>query len=473
MLEIKGKYTTAKIMIDDVEETALNQVYNLVSNPAFTEPIVMQIDIHAGATAPVGFTMPLCEKIVPNVVSVDIGCSVLSVNIGKNFTTNKDRLLKYDEKIRNVIPMGNNIQNRSSVPSKYFEKNFSWDEVNDLAKKFIISYNRKFNTNYSSIEFTYDWFLKKQKQIGMKQDAEMGIGTLGSGNHYCEIGLSNISNDFWITVHTGSRNFGKMVCDYHMGVSRKILSDKRNVLLKNKIEYIRKNFSGSNVATKIKEAKKELDIDFEIDMKGMEYLESQFAIDYYMDMIFAQAYSKFNRSTIIKNILRVLSVEEIDRIESIHNYIDFQDLIIRKGAIRSYKGERMVIPLSMKDGMLICEGRSNPEWNYSANHGAGRVMSRGEAKRKVSLDSFKYSMKDIVSTSVGKSTLDESPQAYKNPTVIEEAIKPTATIIDRIKPILNLKDCGDSMNWKERKERRENEKSRELNRGEMRKMKGH
>ena len=472
MLEIKGKYTTAKIMIDDVEESALTQVYNLVNHPAFTEQIVMQVDIHAGSGSPIGFTMPLCEKISPAVVGVDLGCGVLSVNIGKDFTINKDKLLKYDEKIRNIIPMGNQIMQKSSVSSKFFEKNFNWKEVNDLAKKFIVNYNRKFNTDFSYTEFTYDWFLKKEKQIGMKQDAELGIGTLGAGNHYLEIGLSDTYEDFWITVHTGSRNFGKMICEYHMKIAKKLLDNKRKVSLRSTIEDIKKTSSGLDIADKIKNAKKELGLDFEIDMKGMEYLEDQYAIDYYMDMIFAQEYSKFNRSTIINNILKVLSVKEIDRIESIHNYINFEDMIIRKGAIRSYVGERMIIPFSMKDGMLICEGKSNPEWNYSANHGAGRTMSRGEANRKIDLKDFEYSMKGIVSTSVGKSTLDEAPQAYKNPKVIEETIEPTAKILDHIVPILNLKATGDSETWKERREKQKKEKGRDLNRKKMRRMKG-
>lgn len=472
MLEIKGKYTTATIMIDDVEESALSQVYNLVSHPAFTEKIVMQVDIHAGASAPIGFTMPLTEKIVPTVVSVDIGCGMLSVNIGKDFTLNKDKLLKFDEKIRSVVPMGSNLMQKSAVKSNFFKNNFDWIGTNDLAKKFIVSYNKKFNTNFSPIEFTYDWFLKKCKNIGMRQDAELGVGTLGSGNHFIEVGLSETYKNFWITVHTGSRNFGKMICEYHMSIAKKLLDDKRNILLKNQIEDIRKNYSGAEIPIKIKEAKIELGIDFDIDMKGMEYLEGQYAIDYYMDMIFAQAYSKFNRATIIDKILSVVSAKEEERIESIHNYINFEDMIIRKGAITSYIGEKMIIPFSMKDGMLICEGKSNADWNFSANHGAGRLMSRGDASRKIDLEDFKFSMKGIVSTSVCKSTLDESPQAYKDPKMIEAAIAPTATVIDRVKPILNLKDGGDAMTWKERKERAKAEKTEQSNRREMRKMRG-
>jgi len=464
MLEIKGKYTTAKIMIDDVEESALKQIYNIVSNIATRGcKIVVMPDVHAGAgNAVIGMTIELGEKLSPAWIGVDIGCSVLSVNVGKILTTNRDELLKINEKIRKIIPMGNNIMDRSSVPSNYFEENFNWKETNDQSKKFILCYNKKFNTNYTSIEFTYDWFIEKCKQIGMRQNAEFGIGTLGSGNHYLEIGLSDTYKTFWITVHTGSRNFGKMICEYHMKIAKENLEYKRRVILKEKIEDIKRNFPKIDIDFKIKDIKKELDIDFETNMNGSEYLEGQYAIDYFTDMIFAQFYSKFNRETIINRILEALSLKEEERIESIHNYINFEEenMIIRKGAITSYIGQRMIIPLSMKDGMLICEGKSNPEWNFSANHGAGRIMSRGQANRTLDLERFKFDMKNIVSTSVCKSTLDESPRVYKDPKMIEKAIGPTAIIIDRIKPILNIKS-SENENFKDMR-KNEKEKKRQI-----------
>jgi hypothetical protein len=256
-----------------------------------------------------------------------------------------------------------------------------------------------------------------------------------------------------------------------MGIAKKLLNNKRKTSLSSKIEEIRNKYSGSAIDFKIKEAKKELGLDFEININGMEYLEGQSAIDYFMDMIFAQSYAKFNRQVIIDKIIKSLSLKEEERIESIHNYIDFNDLIIRKGSIKSYIGEKMIIPISMKYGMLICEGKSNPDWNFSAPHGAGRVMSRGEASRTIDLEKFKYSMKGIVSTSVGKSTLDEAPQAYKNPKIIEEAIKPTALIIDRVVPILNIKDIGESMTWKEKREKIKKEKEKDLNRKRLRNIK--
>ena len=474
MLEIKGKYTTAKIMIDDVEETALNQIYNIVNHIATKDQkISIMCDVHAGASnAVIGFSMTLGDKIVPNWIGVDGSCGVLVVNLGKDFTSNKDKLLLYDDKIRNIVPMGSNVQSKSAVKSKFFEKNFKWTEANDTAKKFISSYNRKFNTNFSAIEFNYDWFLKKQKLINMNQDAELAVGTLGGGNHFVSIEKSDSCGDCYLIIHCGSRNFGKMLCEYHMKIAKRLLDYKRNVELKSKIEEIRKNITPSEIEIKIKEAKKELDIDFDINMNGSEYLEGQLAIDYYMDMIFCYFYANLNRSTIADNILKVIGYKEIERFESVHNYIDFNDLTIRKGSIRSYIGEKMIVPISMSFGSFICEGKSNSDFNFTSPHGAGRLKSRGEASRTIDMIDFEYSMKGIVSTSVVKSCIDESCFAYKNPKVIEEAIQPTAKILDHIVPILNLKDKGESMTWKERKEKQKVEKSRDLNRREMRKMKG-
>jgi len=473
MLEIKGKYTTAFVYIDDVEQECIDQIYRMVNNPAFTEQISIMPDTHAGKGSVIGFTMPLTGKIIPNIVGVDIGCGMLSFNVGNAITENKDKLLKLDEKIRNVVPFGNQIQQRSSVPSKYFEKNFPWDEANDIAKKFIVTYNRKFGTDFKFVEFNYNWFLNKSKEIGMRQDAEMAIGTLGGGNHFIEVGKSANTGEIWVTIHCGSRNFGKEICDYHQNKAKKILDNKRKFGLRDKIEEIKRTSDGRDIAGKIKEAKIEMGLDFtDVNINGMEFLEGQDAMNYFLDMIFTQVYAKFNRKRISENILKTLGSDAKEMIECTHNYINFNDMIIRKGAISSYVGDKMIIPFNMADGLLICEGKSNKDWNFSSPHGAGRIMSRGEANRKVDLEKFKFRMKGIVSTSVGKSTLDEAPQVYKDAKMIEAAIADTATIIDRVKPILNLKDGGDSMTWKERREKQKNEKSRELNRREMRKMKG-
>ena len=467
MLEIKGKYTTAKIMIDNVEESCLKQVYAMTNHVAFTNPIIVMPDTHAGKGSVIGFTMELTDKIVPNVVGVDIGCGVLSVNIGNDISINKDNLLRIDKVIRNVIPMGTRIHDRSSVRSGYFKENFNWDETTNQARKFIMAYNKKFGTEYDYVRYDYDWFLNKCREIKMTQNAQLAIGTLGGGNHFIEIGVGN-NGDLWLTVHSGSRNFGKMICDYHQRIAKDNITVKRQVDLKDRIKDIRRNYKGHEISKQIKQARKDIGIDFDFDINGMEFLEGQDAVDYFMDMIFAQKYAEFNRNRMIEVIVDAIGVKIKRTVHSIHNYINFEDFIIRKGAISSYKGELMVIPMTMADGMFICDGKSNKEWNFSAPHGAGRIMSRGNASRNIDIKDFKYKMKGIVSTSVCKSTLDESPQAYKNPKIIESAIEPTVDIVDKVTPLLNIKDKGDSMTWSERRKRIKKQKERRQQRRQKR-----
>lgn len=467
MLEIKGKYTTAKIMIDDVEETALTQIYNMVNNLAFTEPVVIQPDTHAGAGCVIGFTMSISDKIVPSVVGVDLGCGMLSVNIGNDLPTGVDKI---DIAIRKVIPMGNLIHD--TAPDKYFKKNFNWELANETLRKFLMKYNAKFGTNYKPIEYSYDWFITKCKDIKMKQNAELGIGSLGGGNHFIEICKSENSNIYWLTIHSGSRNFGKCICEYHQNIARSVLENKRKVLLNAKINELKNdpNIDRSTIAKQIEDYKKFLGINYDTKSKGLEYLEGQDAINYFIDMIFAQMYADLNRRRMIELIIEKLNLIVQDEIHTVHNYINFDDLIIRKGAIRSYEGERMIIPLNMRDGILICEGKSNPDWNYSAPHGAGRLRSRGDASRNLDLAEFKRSMKNVYSTSVCKETLDESPQAYKRSDVIMEAIEPTAVILDVVKPVLNIKDKGEKISWKEMRQKAKSENySREEKRKNIKK----
>jgi len=174
-------------------------------------------------------------------------------------------------------------------------------------------------------------------------------------------------------------------------------------------------------------------------MKGCEWLEGSDATGYLFDMIFSQMYAQVNREYMVRIIEKIIGIERIDEIETVHNFIDFNDFIIRKGAIRSYKGERMIIPFNMRDGILICEGKSNNEWNCSAPHGSGRLMSRSQANKSLDVEEFKSQMRGIYSTSVNRSTLDEAPGAYKDSKIIENTIGPTATIIDKVKPVLNMK----------------------------------
>jgi tRNA-splicing ligase RtcB len=472
MIEIKGKYTTAFLTINEFEEQLINQANNMTNHIAFDNKIVLMPDAHSGRGVCVGFSMLLNTKIIPNICGSDIGCGVLSVNIGKELNMS---LKDIDDKIRENVPTGINVHEKSfkfnSNEKFSFSKNFPWEELNDELLAFIRANNIKFGTNYAFIKkYDYRDFGALCNKIGMKPNkAEMSIGTMGSSNHLIEISKSLKGNDFWITVHSGSRNLGKCICEYHQKKAKKILDDKRNNILKNRIKEITESVNdNTKIPFLIVDAKKELGLDFEFDIKDMEFLEGDFAFEYLIDMIVSQKYAQLNRKMMINIICEALGgIKQIDSIESIHNYIDFRDFIIRKGAIRSYVGEKMVIPLNMKEGILICEGKSNSDWNYSAPHGAGRCMSRAKAKERLNLEDFKKDMEGIYSSSIQHNTLDESPGSYKNADMIISAIEPTATIIDRLKPILNIKDKNSGPTFKERKE----EKKRNLERQARRELK--
>lgn len=438
MFTVKGKYTNATIMIDDVEETCVSQINHFVNHPAFTNPVAIMPDTHAGKGSVIGFAMEMTDKVIPNVVGVDISCGMLSLNIGKNLNTSLEEL---DRKIRETVPFGQEVHDKPIIDMK---KDFPWHKANVLSEKFAMAYWKKFKISLDLPHYDIDWFMEKCKAIGGNLSRYISsIGTLGGGNHFIETGLSN--GDYWITVHTGSRNFGKRICDYWQNRAIKLLREDKRDELRDKIDKIKQEFKYTprKIKEKVAEAKAELGLDYGIDMKGLEWLEGKTATGYLFDMIFSQVYAELNREYIARIIEDILKISRHDRIETVHNFIDFQDFIIRKGAIRSYEDERIIIPFNMRDGILICEGKSNPLWNYSAPHGCGRVMSRAQAKKKLDIDEFKTQMDEVYSTSVGQGTLDEAPGAYKDSSVIESAIEPTAEIIDRIKPIHNMKDSSE------------------------------
>lgn len=432
MFELQGKYTTAKVMIDEVEESCIAQIYTFISHPAFTNQIVIQADTHQGKGSVIGFTMPMTDKIVPNVIGVDIGCGMLSTNVGSSLPISFELL---DHRIRQAVPFGTDTQETAVI---HMKNEFPWHEVRVLAEKFALAYSQKFNVTIIPPRYDIDWFEQKVKLIGGDLRRFISsVGTLGGGNHFIEIGIST-KNEYWVTIHTGSRNLGLKICDYwqHKAIKNFKNADKSQVSVL--IEQLRQQFKGDELYHKIQDVKQQKSASG-VD-EQLRWLEGEDAGGYLFDMIFAQMYAEVNRKYIARAILNILKVEPSDQIECIHNFIDFRDFIIRKGAIRSYVGERMIIPFNMRDGLLICEGKSNPEFNFSAPHGAGRILSRGKAKAKLSLQDFEKQMEGIYSTSVGHDTLDEAPDAYKSAALIEKAIEPTATILDKVKPLHNMKD---------------------------------
>jgi len=427
MIEIIGKFTTAKIMIDVVEETAIAQITQFVNNSAFTNPIAIMCDVHAGKGAVVGFTMPMTERIIPNIIGVDGSCGVLVVvvkNIFKNIT--KERL---EKEIRDVIPFGMNIHKN--------QQNFKWDwkAIESTARQFAYNYTERFHNSILSLVPNYsdEWLKNKCKQIGADYGRVMkAIGSLGSGNHACEIG--HIEDDmFTIMLHSGSRNFGKMICEYWQKKAEETPNDTQQKI-KELIDSAKTDEEKRALSTKIQVIKNQTSCH-----KDLMCLNERDSIEYLFDMIFVNFYARKNREVMMNLIMEKVQLPVEETIETIHNFIDFEDLIIRKGAVPSYIGKKFILPFNMRDGLLICEGKSNPDWNNSAPHGSGRVLSRSKAKQTLSLENFEKQMEGIYSTSVVASVLDESPDAYKDSKVIEDAIAPTANILYRSKPVINLK----------------------------------
>jgi len=392
---LEGKYGKAFVTIEDPEQECISQIYSFLNHPVFTNYIAIMPDTHAGNGAVIGFTMPMTDKVISNVIGVDIGCGILSLKISGHVINWE----KIDKIIRRSVPLGFNTH---LTPIATIEKDFPWNTANQHIQAFLKEYKKLFNRHFEFEGFTYAWYLEscKQKNINPAQ-VDSSIGTLGGGNHFIEIGIDN-NSDHWLTIHSGSRNFGLKIAQYWQKFAQGLPENKQN-------------------------------------NKDLAYLSYPFNLGYLTDMIFVQHFAQLNRRRIAEWLNADLDLHYTDSIESIHNYIDFSDMIIRKGAIRSYAGERLIIPFNMRDGILICEGKSNKEWNYSAPHGSGRTMSRTQAKKCLDIEQFKNQMTGIYSTCIGKETLDEAPDSYKPSEMIEQAIAPTAKIINRIKPLYNLK----------------------------------
>ena len=438
MFTIVGKYTDAKVMIDGLEESCVAQINKFVNHPAFSNPVAIMPDAHFGRGSCIGFTMRMTDKLIPGVVGVDIGCGMRSFKIGKSLPMT---LAELDHKIRQQVPFGQNIHENEPV---HMKNEFPWHETNVLGEKFRMFYTVNYNVSMESVNYDMDWFMEKVKHIGGNLRWYINsIGSLGGGNHFVETGVDE-QGEHWITIHSGSRHLGKKVCDFWQRRAEKVLRMDNMQKMRAEIDEVKRVYKGDKKV----DAQKEIDAikekyglsKYGIDINGLEWLEGNDATGYLLDMVFCQAYAAFNRLVMQRIIADILHVDPSDEIETVHNFVDFQDFIIRKGAIRSYEGERMLIPFNMRDGILVCEGKSNPEWNNSAPHGAGRVLGRNQAKKKLDLEKFKADMAGIYSTSVGQGTLDEAPDAYKDSKLIEEAIGPTATITNRIKPIHNMKD---------------------------------
>lgn len=401
MIELIGKYNGCKIFTDDVDETTINQLLSLL-NQEFVKGSQIRImpDTHAGKGCVIGTTMTITDKVVPNLVGVDIGCGMLAVKLKE-----KDiDLQNLDRVIHEYIPAGYNIHDSAIEESCAAEI---------LAP---INLDRAFKS----------------------------LGTLGGGNHFIELDVDKNGN-YWLVIHTGSRHLGIEVCEYYQNLAYKNLKvkahegktikDLTNELVKEYTEAGRQK-EISHALEKMKSEYNKKNISIPSDLA---YLEGQSMDDYLHDMKIAQDHARINRRTIAEQIIKHTNLTMVDIFDTIHNYIDTDDMILRKGSISAQKGERVIIPLNMRDGSLICKGKGNSDWNYSAPHGAGRILSRNKAKETISMDEYKKSMKGIYSTSVNPGTIDESPFAYKPSEEIMNNIRDTVEIIDVIKPVYNFK----------------------------------
>lgn len=433
MIELKGKYNQdCKIFLDEVEEGAIELVQNILNNE-ISEGVQVRImpDTHVGKGIVIGFTMPMTTMINPNYIGVDIGCSVTSFKLNRRLDTAE--LPQIDKKIRKAVPMGHNILKGNNF-------NYWWIEeymqtVTDNVNQFIAQWNIRFSENKPTMIIDREYILQLCKKIGAKEKMFYNsVGSLGGGNHFIEIGESSKDGSHYLTIHSGSRNFGLKVCNYH---AKKMVAAKfRPQEYHDEFKYITQNtIPTSDIPIKLSELNERYGVGKkELLLKGEDMYE------YLIDMVIAQTYAEFNHRAMAHSIFVGLrDIEAIDVIHSKHNFIDPQDWVIRKGAIRAYKGERMIIPFNMRDGLLICEGKSNVDWNCSAPHGAGRILARNQAFKTLDMADFEKEMEGIFSTSVCKSTIDEAPMAYKDKNVIINAIQDTAIILDTVKPILNIK----------------------------------
>lgn len=405
MKTLTGTYgKDCKVFTDNIEPQALETIQKLLDNPVTEgKPVRIMPDTHDGKGIVIGFTMPVGEWVNPNHIGVDIGCGMLCAEIESTITP--DMYIDIDQHIREVVPMG-------------FEVHES--ETN---KQYICGPMPAIGELY----FDNDIANLIQK-VGMDRDLwNKSIGTLGGGNHFIELGRSEKTGKYYLTIHSGSRNFGKRVCDYHA----KSL-DGYKKMLSEEVEYIKRALPQQQWNDAIKQAKKRL--------QGREgYLTGEAKEEYLKDMYAAQAYASVNRYTILHLILDRMGWQCGKVIETVHNYISPKDNIIRKGAVSAHLGEELIIPMNMADGILLCRGKGNEDWNCSAPHGAGRLFSRTAAKEQLSMEEFRQRMNNVYSTSVCESTLDESPMAYKPTDEIRTLIEPTVEVLDVIKPVVNLK----------------------------------
>ena len=399
VLEIKGKVNTALCYAKIVEDEAIEQIRRMCDY-AMTEGAQIRImpDVHSGKGCTIGTTMTITDKAVPNVVGVDIGCGMYTVKLGKMDID----FVKVDE-AAHFIPSGREV----------------WE---GRQEKFDLTQLRCYRE------------LKDSKRL------MRSLGTLGGGNHFIEIDEASDGTKYLI-IHSGSRNLGKQVAEIYQRLAIRLnrgygdYLEKRDEIIRTYKELGRK----SEIQAALKQLHWEV-YESETSMpEDLCYLTGKYLDDYLHDVEICQAFARRNREKMAEIILERTGMTCHEAFHTIHNYIDTREMILRKGAIAAYLGEKVLIPINMRDGSVLAVGKGNPEWNFSAPHGAGRLMSRTKAKNSLSLDEYRRTMEGIYTTSVNEDTLDEAPMAYKSLEDIIDVIRESVDIIDVMRPIYNFK----------------------------------
>jgi len=397
MLEIKGKVNTAISYASVIEEEAIEQIRRMCDYD-FTEGSKIRImpDVHAGKGCTIGTTMTIVDKAVPNVVGVDIGCGMLTVNLGKIDIDFE----KFDEACH-YVPSGRDV----------------WE---GRVEKFDLTVLKCYRS------------LKDTKRLGRS------LATLGDGNHFIEVDESSDGTKY-LVIHTGSRNLGKQVADYYQRLAIDLHRGKEEYLEAR--ENLIKEYKAAGRRNEIQDALKQLKWKYhELDIpEDLCYLYGKYLDEYLFDVEICQNFAKRNRELLAKIILERVGITPLESFHTIHNYIDTKEMILRKGAIAAHAGEKVLIPINMRDGSILATGRGNPDWNYSAPHGAGRLMSRTKAKDTLDLEEYKQQMEGVYTTSVNESTLDEAPMAYKSLEDIIDSVRESVDVIEVLKPIYNFK----------------------------------
>ena len=370
ILEIKGKVNTALCYAKVVEDEAVEQIRRMCDYE-FTQGSRIRImpDVHAGKGCTIGTTMTITDKAVPNIVGVDIGCGMETVQIKEKHL----ELQKLDKLIYAKIPSGFAVREKTH---KYID-NLNLEEL-----------------------YCYRYI--------MADKAEKSLGTLGGGNHFIEVDKDE-EGAIYIIIHSGSRHLGFEVARYYQEEGYKNLSGEERTTIS----------------------------------KGMAYVSGEVFKQYIHDMKIVQEYAVWNRQAMMNEIIKGMKLHVVEQFTTVHNYIDTEEMVLRKGAVSAKKGEKLLIPMNMRDGTLLCTGKGNEDWNQSAPHGAGRLMNRATAKESFTVSEFKKQMKGIYTTSVNQDTLDECPMAYKEMDDIIGCITDTVEINKRMKPIYNFKASGD------------------------------